>query len=314
MRADRLLGILLALEKKKRVTAEELAREFEVSVRTIYRDIEALSDFPIYADRGPGGGFSLMEGYRLRNLPLSKKEAAALTVMGSMASEKMGLVEGKVFKQAFQKLLSHFPPECRAEADRFSELVLIDLEPWQSEPEVPGTAETINRALNEGRVLEFTYHRRSRRPEAKEVEPYGLCYRGKFWYLVGYCRERKDYRLYRTDRIRDLAMARKSFARKKDFDLKRFWNEELPRQYRTTGTLVRIAFDPAVAPEIEKAPWACGELKTLPGGRLEVSFRTYDRDRLAGFVLGFGPKAELLEPEDVRARVRSDLSSALEQY
>ncbi len=314
MRADRLLGILLALEKKKKVTAEELAREFEVSVRTIYRDIEALSDFPIYADRGPGGGFSLMEGYRLGSLPLSKKEAAALTVMGSMTSEKMGLVEGRVFKQAFQKLLSHLPREVRAQADRFSELVLIDLEPWQAEPEVPGTAETINRALNESRVLEFTYRKRSRPPEEKEVEPYGLCYRGKFWYLVGFCRERKDFRLYRTDRVRDLAITRRTFARKGDFDLRKFWNEELPRQYRTRGVLARIAFDPALAPEIKKAPWACGELETLPDGRLEIRFRTFDRERLAGFVLGFGDRAELLEPEDVRTRIRDTLRSALEKY
>jgi len=314
MRADRLLGILLALEKKKKVTAGELAREFEVSVRTIYRDIEALSEFPIYAERGPEGGFSLMEGYRLRNLPLSRKEVAALTLMGSVAGEKLGLIEGKAFNQAFQKLLSHFPGEYRAQAGRFSELVLIDLEPWQPEPEVPGTAETINRALNESRVLEFAYRRRSRPPEEKEVEPYGLCYRGKFWYLVGFCRERKDFRLYRTDRISDLAMTRRSFARKADFDLRKFWNEELPRQYRTRGVLARIAFDPAIAPEIKKAPWACGELEELPDGRLEVRFRTFDRERLAGFVLGFGDRAELLEPEDVRTRIRDTLRSALKKY
>ena len=314
MRADRLLGILLTLEKKKRVTAAELAREFEVSVRTIYRDIDALSDFPIYADRGPGGGFSLMEGYRLRDLPLSKKEAAALTVMGSMASEKMGLVEGRIFKRAFQKLLSHFPPECRVEAGRFSEQVLVELEPWQPEPEVPAAAETVNRALNESRVLEFTYRRRSRRPEFGEVEPHGLCYRGKSWYLAGFCREQKNFRLYRLDRIRDLTVGRKSFARREDFDLRKFWNQELPRHYRVRGVPVRIAFDPALAPEIEKAPWARGEPGTLPDGRLEVRFRAFDRERLAGFVLGFGDRAELLEPEDVRKRIKTALLSALKRY
>ena len=314
MRADRLLGILLSLEKKKKVTARELARQFEVSVRTIYRDIDALVDFPICVERGPDGGYSLMEGYRLPNLPLSKKEVSALTLMGSVAGQKLGLIEGKVFNQAFRKLLAHFPGEFRAEADRFSEQVLISLEPWQSEPEVPATVETINRALKEGLVLEFAYRKPSRRPEEKEVEPYGLCYQGKFWYLVGFCRKYRDHRIYRTDRIRDLRPTRKKFRRDPEFDLRKYWQRDLPEKYRTNGTLARIAFDPALAPEIKKAPWACGELKTLPNGRLEVSFRTFDRERLAGFVLGFGAKAELLEPEDVRARVRSSLRSALEQY
>ncbi len=105
MRADRLLGILLTLDDKKKVTAQALADRFEVSVRTIYRDIDALSgDFPVRAGAGPDGGYSLMPGYRLPPLPFSKKDVLALTLMGSVAGQKLGLIEGEDFKNAFRKL------------------------------------------------------------------------------------------------------------------------------------------------------------------------------------------------------------------
>lgn len=315
LRADRLLGILLTLEKKKKVTARELAEEFEVSIRTIYRDILTLSgDFHIQVDRGQNGGYSLIEGYRFPRLPFSKKEVTALHLMGSVLGQKLGLIEGKVFNQAFKKLLSGFPREYRADSDRHSELVLIDLEPWQPKPEVPGTAETIKRGMDESRILEFTYRKISGRPEKKEVEPYGICYRGKFWYLVGFCRKWEDYRLYRTDRIYDIRITRKTFTRNPSFNLREYWEKDLPEKYRQSGKQVRIAFDPSLGPEIRKTSWPCGDLKILPDGRLELIFRTFDLERLASFVLSFGSRAELLEPVSLREEILDRLRAALEKY
>jgi len=315
MRADRLIGILLFLDRKRKVTAHELAEEFEVSVRTIYRDINTLLlDFPIRAEAGPDGGYSFMEGYKLPNLPFSKKEVAALTLMGSVAGQKIGLIEGKVFKEAFSKLLANLSRAYKNEVGKISDRVLIDIEPWKPPPKTPEVLASIKGAFEENLVLEFSYQKGKGKTEKQLVEPYGLCFRSGFWYLVGYSRKRGEYRLYRTDRISSLKVTGETFERDPSFDLRRFWDDDLPKQYRDRGSEVRIEFDPSVANEIRKTAWGAGRVRTLESGWIELTFRTFDLDRLVSFVLSFGPRARLIEPRSLKGKIKRSLREALKNY
>jgi len=315
MRADRLIGIILSLDRKKKVTAQELAEKFEVSVRTIYRDLNALFiDFPIRAEAGPDGGYSFMEGYKLPSLPFSKKEVAALTLMGSVAGQNIGLIEGKVFRDAFSKLLAGLPRAYKEEAGKLYDQVLIDIEPWKTPPKTPEVVDSIKEAFENGHVLEFSYRKGKGKSEKQIVDPYGLCFRSGFWYLVGYSRKRGEYRLYRTDRFSKLKVLDESFERDPAFDLKRFWEDELPKQYRERGSEVRIEFDPSVANEIRKTAWGAGKVRTLESGWIELTFRTFDLDRLVSFVFSFGPRARLIEPRSLKGKIKRSLREALKNY
>ena len=315
MRADRLIGILLELDRREKVTAPELARKFEVCVRTIYRDIDALSgDFSIVAEASPEGGYSFMENYNLPNLPFSKKEVAALTLMGSVAGQKLGLIEGDVFRTAFLNLLSSLPETYQAESRCMSERILIDIEPWKTPPQTPQIANKIKQALQNDLVLEFQYQKGKGKAEKQIVEPYGLCFRSGFHYLVGYSQKRRDYRLFRTDRFSRLKVTEDKFNRDPKFNLERYWYKDLPKQYRDKGSEVKIVFDSSVANEIKKTKWGGGVIKTLKDGRLELTFRTFDFSRLVSFVLSFGPKAQLIEPKKLKGEIKKSLEETLIKY
>lgn len=316
MRADRLLGILLILDKKGKVTAPELAKVFEGSVRTIYRDIEVLSlHFPILAESGPDGGFTLMPGYKLPNIAfLNRKDVMALHLMGSVVGQKLGLIPGKDFKGAYLKLYSHLNKMYAQEDRRLSERIIIDIEPWNTPPKVPGIITSVRKACDNDLGITFDYEKRTGQTEKQEVEPYGLCFRSGFWYLVGFSPNKKDYRLFRTDRIVKLKVTTGKFQRDPKFNLDRFWNEEFPRQYQEKGFPVRILFDKSVANDIRSKKWGGGVAKTLPDGRLELSFKTFDMRGLTSFVLSFGPKAELIEPPRLREQVKNGLREAIERY
>lgn len=315
MRADRLIGILLKLDDKKKITARELSEKFEVSVRTIYRDIDVLSiEYPIRAEAGPEGGYSLMPGYKLPPLPFSRKDVLALTLMGGVVAQKLGLIESNTFNNAFRKLLAHLQANNDVVSNNISNKILIDIEPWQSPPEVPEVIDEIKKAWRENKIITFQYEKSGRKIEPQKVSPYGLCYRSGFWYLVGFSHKRRDIRLFRTDRFSKLVITDGKFRMDPKFNLKKFWTKELPKEYKNKGKEVKIIFDKSVASDIKKTKWGAGKTRTLKNGKLELTFKTFDTKRLASFVLSFGSKAELIEPMDIRQRILKEIKVIQKYY
>lgn len=315
MRADRLIGILFKLDEKKKVTARELAGKFEVSVRTIYRDIDVLSlEFPIRGEAGPEGGYSLMPGYKLPPLPFSRKDALALTLMGGVVAQKLGLIESKTFNNAYRKLLARLRESSVGEVENLSDRILIDVEPWKTVPKIPRVLETIREALSENKIIAFRYEKPGRKVEVQKVNPYGLCYRSGFWYLVGFSLKRKAIRLFRTDRFSNLVVTDETFIPDPKFSLKRFWTKQLPKEYEERGFEVKIVFDKSVANDVKKTKWGAGKTRELKDGRLELTFRTFDTKRLLSFVLSFGSKAELIEPISIRQKIVNILDDLIKVY
>ncbi|WP_397417294.1 helix-turn-helix transcriptional regulator [Phenylobacterium sp.] len=218
MRASRLLSILILLQLRGRVSAQALAAEFEVSVRTLYRDMDALSaaGVPVYAERGRNGGFALLDGYRTRLTGLSPSEAAGLPLSPAVAA---GLGLAAEARAAQRKLLTSLPLAARGGALRIAERVHLDLSAWfapAQAPVPPDLAEAVWSARRVALVYESWRGRVERR-----LDPLGLVVKAGVWYLVG--RAEGPPRIYRVDAIETLQVLDERFEHPRDFDLSRFW-------------------------------------------------------------------------------------------
>jgi predicted DNA-binding transcriptional regulator YafY len=246
VRASRLLSVLLLLQNRGRVTARELADELEVSIRTIYRDMEALSaaGVPVYADRGPDGGYSLLEGYRTHLTGMTAEEADALALSGMPeAAAELGL--GRVLAAAQLKVQAALPGELSDRAGRIAERFHLDAPGWFREADHVPTLTGVADAVWNQRVLRVRYRRWAtggREPEVdRELEPLGLVLKAGTWYLVasphgdpgdpgvdGPAPSRSasggEPRTYRVARILDLETLDVRFDRPADFDLWKFWH------------------------------------------------------------------------------------------
>ena len=317
MRADRLLSILLLLQVHQRLTARELARRLEVSERTILRDMDALgtAGVPVVADRGAGGGWSLMEDYRTNLTGLSGDEAQALFLAkpGRLLAD-LGL--GRASETGLIKLLAALPAIHRDEAEHARQRIHIDLSGWHSAQEAVECLPITQQAIWRGRKLRFTYERGDCSPVERVADPLGLVAKGSVWYLVAAVDG--EPRTYRVSRISAATALEEPCIRPKDFDLAAYWNastasfkENLP-QYRARlrvapGVLPRLRFAGRFA-RIERT----GEADA--NGWPEVTVRFDVEEMAVEYALSFGSQVEVLEPEALREKVIEMAKSVVEFY
>jgi predicted DNA-binding transcriptional regulator YafY len=243
VRASRLLSVLLLLNVRGRVTAQELADQLEVSLRTVYRDVEALSaaGIPVYATRGRAGGFQLLEGYRTRLTGLTADEADALFFAGlPAAAADLGL--GSVLGATQLKLLAALPPELRERASRIRDRFHLDAPGWLREADTPPFLATVADAVWSERRVEVRYERANRAVVERVLDPLGLVLKAGTWYLVAAVRDdERGPRTYRISRILAAAALDEPVVRPAGFDLERFWAEYQQgytrRVYRETATI-----------------------------------------------------------------------------
>ena len=224
MRASRLVALLLLLQTRGRMTAAELARELEVSQRTIFRDVDALSasGVPIYAERGPHGGVRLVDGYRTRLTGMTPEEADALFLSGLPGpAAELGL--GTVMTAARLKVLAALPPELRARASRLVERFHLDAAGWFHASEPVPHLPLLSEAVWEGRRIRLHYHRGHRTAE-RVVDPLGVVLKGGIWYLVArVAAVDGQLRTYRVSRVAEAELLEERFERPHGFDLAGYW-------------------------------------------------------------------------------------------
>jgi predicted DNA-binding transcriptional regulator YafY len=307
MRASRLLSILLMLQTRGRLTAEALAETFEVSIRTIYRDIEQLSaaNVPVYADRGPGGGFQLLDGFRTKLTGLTESEAETLFVAGLPGpASQMGLADQLLSAQL--KLTAALPERSRAGAQKIARRFHLDPVDWFRSAQSARLLPEIARALWNDTAIDIGY-RRMDRVTARRLKPYGLVLKAGTWYLVA---ERSDQiRTYRVSNIVDLTATGERFTRPKDFDLVRFWSESSRAYevglYRETA-LLRVS--PRGLARLEQLGATVAEAvrgQAKPADRdgwttVEVPIESIEQAEVD--FLRLGTEAEILKPEELRRR------------
>lgn len=225
MRASRLVQLLLLLQTNGKMTAARLAEELEVSVRTIYRDIEALSGagVPIYAEAGPGGGVQLVEGYRTRLTGLTAHEAEALALSGLPgAASELGL--GTVLAAAQLKVDAALPPELRSRAVRMRERFHLDAPGWFAREEPVPHLATLSRAVWDEERLEIRYAK----PEGEVkrlIDPLGLVLKAGVWYLVALSGRTRSVRTFRVSRVKGVRTLGEPAERPEEFDLAQQWAE-----------------------------------------------------------------------------------------
>jgi predicted DNA-binding transcriptional regulator YafY len=223
MRASRLLSIMMLLQTRGRMSAESLAEELEVSVRTIYRDIDQLSasGVPVYADIGRNGGFALLDGWRTRLTGLTAPEAQALFLSGLPGpAAELGL--GAEVHQAELKLLAALPADWQQEAKRISSRFHLDPAGWFQPGYVHAHLKAVAEAVWAERRLSVRYESWSRVSD-RILEPYGLVLKGGIWYVVAGSGE--DVRTFRLSGIQALIVLDETFERPKSFDLPAYWAE-----------------------------------------------------------------------------------------
>jgi predicted DNA-binding transcriptional regulator YafY len=233
VRADRLLSLLLLLQDRPRVKAGPLALRLEVSPRTIYRDVEALSaaGVPIYTERGPAGGIGLLGSYRTQVTGLSREEAAALSAAGvPRVLSQIGL--GGALRSGLVKLGASLPAVQRLASEHLRQRLHVDVAPWFHEPEEAAQLEVVRRAVLDDRELRLRYRGRGRAPSRETVRPLGLVAKAESFYLVA--ATRKGRRVFRVSRILDAHLG-DVFTRPRSFDLQAFW-ERWARTFEATRT------------------------------------------------------------------------------
>lgn len=319
MRASRLLSILLTLQARGRVTAQMLADECEVSLRTIYRDIDALSasGIPVYSERGSDGGYRLLEGYRTRLNGLTEKEADALFLAGLQGpAADLGL--GAVMAAAENKLLVALPPELRDSAERMRTRFHFDAPGWFNAAEQPAHLPRIADALWQQRAVR-TWYRSWKAEKRREIEPLGLVLKSGAWYLVG--KAGGEPRTYRVSRMHDVETLERRFERPPDFDLSAYWAESTRRLDREMHPrLATLRLSPLglrIVKEIASA-YARDALMVLEGPdadgwtvvRLPVGSDYAARSDL----LRLATEAEVLDPPDLRAAMARAIATLHERY
>jgi predicted DNA-binding transcriptional regulator YafY len=317
VKADRLLSILLLLQTRGQVPAAELAERLEVSVRTIYRDVEALSaaGVPVWAERGRHGGINLLPGYRTDVTGLTSDEARALFVLSSQcAHQALGL--GDALNSALRKVMAALPAPHRPAAERISERILIDPARWMRQPvESAAALGELQQAVFTDRRLLLSYrHSGADGPSEYTVDPYGLVSKAGVWYLVADLDG--EPRLFRVERVLAAAVSEEPVCHRAGFGLAEVWTvlcdqvERIPEGARIVvrvrcsrlDMLLRIhGSRVAVPPAPGDGEWA------------ELTF-AYPALGGARAMLSFGADVEIVGPPEARAEVARAAAEVTELY
>ena len=304
MRADRLIALLLLLQRRGRVTAAEVAKELEVSTRTARRDLEALamSGVPIYSTHGRGGGWELIGGASTDLTGLSADEARALFIAAGPA-----VTATPELKSALAKLTAALPEPFQAEATAAAAAFKIDQSGWGQvhQPAGPKFLDELTDAVIRGRQVELDYESRSSPRRVRTVHPLGLVTKRNVWYLVAARQSGAlpEIRTYRVGRIQGMKTLDAPATRPPDFDLDKAWEDIVTEvgQRRTTVP-VRILAEQAMLYPLR---WSFGSQQVTvedrqPDGRVLITIDAYSEHSFAGQIAGFGHRVEVVDaPEEV---------------
>lgn len=326
MKSDRLLSILLLLQTRERVPADELARRLEVSTRTIYRDVESLSTagVPVYAERGRHGGISLLPGFRTDVTGLTSDEARALFVLAAQGAHSALGLDGAL-GSALRKVMAALPAPHRPAAELTSRRILVDPDRWLAGPSPSADLDTLNTAVFTDRRLRIGYrHGGDTAVNAYTVDPYGLVAKAGTWYLVA---DRDGTaRLFRVDRVLEAAVTDAPVRRRQGVELADAW-ETLRRQVEERPANIRVRarvrrgrlemFRRIVGPFVLDGDQvaAAGEGRAEAGPRAWVPVDlAYPVLRAVRQLLQFGADVEVLEPAAARAELAGAAASVTALY
>ncbi|MBJ6369080.1 helix-turn-helix transcriptional regulator [Snuella sedimenti] len=305
-RFDRIVAILVQLQSKRIVKAQELADRFQVSLRTIYRDIRTLeaSGVPIVSEAGVG--YSIMDGYRLPPVMFTREEAGSFVAAEKFMQKFVDKSLGNYHESAMFKIKSVLRG---AEKDWISALetqIVVDPSRELFNKKIPNALEILFESIAEKKQVFLKYLAlNSETPSERFVEPVGLFHENGFWYVLGYCHLRKDYRQFRTDRMLMIKRTQQVFTKEHGTI-----DEHRQKDKTVQKTKVKILVDKTIARYINGNKKYYGFVsETIKGHQVEMTFETSDLENgFPRWYLMFGDYAEIIEPESLKIRVKDILN------
>jgi predicted DNA-binding transcriptional regulator YafY len=313
-KTDRMLAIVLELQQRKVVRAEDLASIFETSVRTIYRDIQALSEAGVPVMGAPGQGYSLMAGYFLPPVMFTAEEAVALLIGTDFIEQRFDAGYGLKAQASRKKIESILPEPVRADASRVRKTMrLITPGNKATSGEEKDYIGMVRRAILEERKVEFHYVKKmpdskGDRKSFRSAAPYGLAFLQGSWTLVAWCDLRQGIRHFRLSRMKELRVLEERFEMPPHFNLEDY------RPPDDRNQRVRILVNSEIADRVKEAGNYYMETVEECENGLLVSFRVRRLEEIMQWVLGWGSNVVVLEPESFRDLIRNEAEKMLKRY
>lgn len=305
MRSDRLLSILIIISQKNLVTARELAEHFEVSLRTIYRDVEKISEagIPIAATGGKGGGYYIMENYTINNIFFNKNEIEPLFAV----MENLKFLFGKNPK--FNDIVLKVETLRNNEKHEYENLN-INMSHFSMEQELREYLFLCNNAIEENRILEFEYINRKMEYSKRIVEPIQIKFTSGQWYIIAFCRIRKDYRKFKLVRVRNMTLG-DSFIKRliSKEEIESIFNDS----YEKSGVFVTLKFSNRIGEQLGEY-FSKDKIQALDDGTYVVEELFPEDEGLKKFILGFGNECEVLAPSKLRQDMREYIKKIYIKY
>ncbi|WP_332446968.1 helix-turn-helix transcriptional regulator [Sphaerochaeta sp.] len=308
MKIDRLVSIILILLDKKRMGAQELANIFEVSPRTIYRDIDAVNraGIPVFSTPGVGGGFEIMQRYKIEKQVFSTSDLSTI-LMG--LSSLSSMVRGEDLVNALAKVRSFIPVDRAKDIEFRANQIYIDLSPWVGNRNMQPYLEILKTALQESKLLSFEYADHHGKRTSRIAEPYQLVLKNSHWYWQGYCHTRDDFRLFKLSRTSNLKMLEECFTPRENpkplLDIKEMAD---PLQ-----TFINIRIHQSV---MDRVLEYCSYDHFTPDGdeHYLVRFPFIENDYYYNFLFSFGDACECLGPLSVRTEMKRRICAMATLY
>ncbi|MDO5111831.1 MAG: YafY family protein [Clostridia bacterium] len=308
MKVDRLVSMIMLLLEKERISARELADRFEVSPRTIYRDIDAINmaGIPVRSTSGVGGGFEIMREYKVDRKVFSTADLAAI-LMG--LSNLSSMIRGDELVNALAKVKSFIPADRAKDIEVRANQIYVDVSPWMGNGNTRAYLEIIKTALQESRLLSFAYVAHHGNRSARTAEPYQLVLKSGHWYLQGYCHERKDFRLFKLSRIADLQMKEETFT-PRDYQKPTL---DFSESLEALQTKIKLRIHRSV---MDRVLDFCAYEHLSPDGDAHyiVSLPFIENDYYYDMLLSLGDRCECLAPPPVREEMKRRIQAIAALY
>jgi predicted DNA-binding transcriptional regulator YafY len=308
-RFDRIVAILIQLQSKRIVKAQELADRFQVSLRTIYRDIRTLeaSGVPIISEAGVG--YSIMEGYRLPPVMFTREEAGSFVAAEKLMQKFVDKSLGNYYESAMLKLKSVLRGREKDWISALESQILVDPSHKLFNDDLPNALEVLFESIAEKRQVHLKYQALNNEiPTERFVEPVGIYHETGFWYVLGFCHLRKDYRQFRTDRMQAIKPTQHSFTRE-HITLDDYRN----KLNDVEKTKVVIQVDKSVVRFINNSKWQHGFVsEKVKSNYVEMTFLTpYVEHGFSRWYIVFSDYAKIIEPESLKHQIKSILEKAI---
>lgn len=308
MKVERLISIIMVLLDKERISAQTLADRFEVSLRTIYRDIDAINmaGIPVRSISGVGGGIEIMPNYKIDRKTFSTNDLSAI-LMG--LSNISNMMQSKELSNTLAKVKSFIPANSAKDIELKANQIYIDLSPWMGGRDAQNYLEMIKKALHEKNNLSFDYADRYGNKTTRSVEPYQLVMKNSHCYVHGYCLKRNDFRLFRLFRMSNLQLE-DTFFTPRDFEKPQL---DFTNEVATMVETIQIRIHQSV---MDKVLDFCAYEQFAPDGdeHYIVDFPFIENDYYYTILFSFGNKCECLEPQHIRTEMKRRVNELATMY